>query len=50
VILVNSGTTPRDLAQRAKTSVSFAGAKIVGVVLNKFSSANDRYYAYGHSN
>jgi succinoglycan biosynthesis transport protein ExoP len=47
VILVNSGTTPRDLAQRAKTSVSRTGAKIVGVVLNKFNSTNDRYYGYG---
>ena len=44
VILVNSGTTPRELAQRAKTSVSVAGAKIVGLVLNKFNSANERYY------
>jgi polysaccharide biosynthesis transport protein len=44
VILVNSGTTPRELAQRAKTSVSAAGAKIVGLVLNKFNSANERYY------
>ena len=46
VILVNSGTTPRDLAQRAKTFVSGAGAKIVGVVLNKCDSTNDRYYGY----
>ena len=44
VILVNSGTTPRDLAQRAKASITGAGAKIVGVVLNKFNTTNDRYY------
>jgi len=44
VILVNSSNTPRQLAQRAKASVSVAGAKIVGVVLNKFNSANERYY------
>jgi polysaccharide biosynthesis transport protein len=48
VILVNSGTTPRDLAQRAKSSVNVAGAKIVGVVLNKFNSIN--YQSYGYSN
>jgi capsular exopolysaccharide synthesis family protein len=50
VILVNSGSTPRDLAQRAKTSVSRTGAKVVGVVLNKFNFTNDRYYGYGNSN
>jgi capsular exopolysaccharide synthesis family protein len=50
VIFVNSGTTPRDLAQRAKTSVSRTGAKVVGVVLNKFNRTNDRYYGYGNSN
>ena len=48
VILVNSGTTPRHLAQRAKTSVIRTGAKVMGVVLNKFNCTNDRYYGYGN--
>lgn len=48
VVLVNSSTTPRELAQRAKSSVSVPGAKIVGVVLNKFNSANEPCYgSYG---
>lgn len=46
VILVHSGTTPRHLAQRAKTAVIRTGAKVMGVVLNKFNCTNDRYYRY----
>jgi capsular exopolysaccharide synthesis family protein len=43
ILVIKSGATPQVLVQRAEAHVRIAGAKIIGVVLNRF---NDEPYAH----
>jgi succinoglycan biosynthesis transport protein ExoP len=47
LLVVDSGQTRRDAALRAKESLSQAGARILGIVLNRVAPGN-MYYAYNN--
>ncbi|HXW54722.1 MAG TPA: polysaccharide biosynthesis tyrosine autokinase [Candidatus Cybelea sp.] len=47
ILVVGSGTTPRDLAHRACSSAVDAGSHILGATIN-FADATDDYYSYGY--
>lgn len=46
VMVVQAGTTPRELVQRAQALVGDVGANVIGVVLNKLDFRADDYYCY----
>ena len=47
ILVVKGGTTPRELAQRAKSYAEDVGANLIGVVLNNLDvRAGDDYYRY----
>jgi polysaccharide biosynthesis transport protein len=47
ILVVRSGTTPRELVHRACASAADAGSHILGAAINFADTTND-YYGYGH--
>jgi len=45
ILVVGSGTTPRDVVHRAYTSAVDAGSRILGAAINFAGLANDYYYS-----
>lgn len=46
IIVIRSGFTPREMAQRTKTHLQSVGAKILGVVVNQIKLQPHDYYYY----
>ncbi len=46
LLIVNAGRTRRDTAVKAKETLQRAGARVVGVVLNRVSQRENGYYYY----
>ncbi len=50
VLVIDSGSVPRDVAIKAKNSLSNVKARILGVVLNNMPMTESYYYYYYYSN
>lgn len=51
ILVVESGSTERAQAEKAKQQLQYAGIKILGAVLNKAGAEGGRYgYGYGYGN
>lgn len=44
ILVVNSGSTEKDMAVKAKEAIEASNSKLIGAVLNNFELAKDSYY------